>query len=153
MRVQSYRPGALTPSLGRNKPRLVAIIGTRRAAHGPNALPPSIRRNGSGGSLAGRGDGVLRGGYARTVIRYVTILAAMGLATFVAFWLDKRRAVRGDHRIPERTLHAMELLGGWAGAIAAMLLVRHKNRKASYWVVTALIAAVHVATAAWLLFR
>ena len=84
---------------------------------------------------------------------YAGILTVMGLVTFVAFWLDKRRAVRGDRRIPERTLHALEVLGGWAGAIVAMMLVRHKNRKASYWLVTAMIAVAHVAIVVWMMMR
>lgn len=91
--------------------------------------------------------------YRQPVDWYMGVLIMMGLATFVVFWLDKRRAVRGDRRIPERTLHALELLGGWAGAIAAMMLVRHKNRKASYWIVTAMIAAVHMSVAAWIVIR
>ncbi|MCC6971903.1 MAG: DUF1294 domain-containing protein [Phycisphaerales bacterium] len=85
--------------------------------------------------------------------RYLAILLVMGLVTFAAFWLDKRRAARAERRIPERTLHTLELLGGWGGAIAAMLLVRHKNRKVSYWLVTAMIAAAHLAGAIWLLLR
>ncbi len=84
---------------------------------------------------------------------YLVILLVMGPLTFAAFWLDKRRAARAERRIPERTLHTLELFGGWAGAIAAMLLVRHKNRKVSYWFITALIAAAHVAGALWLLLR
>lgn len=112
----------------------------------------SIRRGEAGGSAACSCDGARKGGYARGVIWYLNILAVMGLATIVTFWVDKRRAVRGDRRIPERTLHALELLGGWAGAIAAMMLVRHKNRKASYWLVTALITAAHVGVAAWVVF-
>lgn len=105
------------------------------------------------GSSAAGGDGTLESGYARGVIWYLGILGVMGAGTFIAFWIDKRRAVRGDRRIPERTLHVLELLGGWAGAIAAMLLVRHKNRKASYWIVTAMIAVVHVSVAAWIVAR
>ena len=84
---------------------------------------------------------------------YLVILLVMGPLTFAAFWLDKRRAARAGRRIPERTLHTLELFGGWAGGIAAMRLVRHKNRKVSYWFITALIAAAHVAGALWLLLR
>lgn len=47
----------------------------------------------------------------------------------------------------------MELLGGWAGALLAMVVVRHKNRKRSYWIVTAGIACTHVALAVWLLVK
>ena len=80
----------------------------------------------------------------------VWILYAYGLAsaiTFVAYGLDKRRAVRGDWRIPERSLHLMELLGGWPGGILGQLLFHHKRRKGSYMLVFAGIVAFHIA--AW----
>lgn len=71
------------------------------------------------------------------------------LATFAAFALDKSRARRAESRIPERTLHLLEALGGWPGALAAMIFIRHKNRKPRFWIVTALIAAAHVAVLVW----
>lgn len=84
---------------------------------------------------------------------YWTVLIAWyvfaSVATLVAFWVDKRRAAAGQWRVPERTLHVLELLGGWPGAFLAMKVVRHKNRKASYWLVTGLIAAAHAAAWAW----
>jgi len=65
------------------------------------------------------------------------------LATFAAFALDKSRAQRGVWRTPERTLHAWSCAGGFAGAIVAMLVLRHKNRKIAFWAVNLGIAAVH----------
>lgn len=65
------------------------------------------------------------------------------VAAFVAFTLDKRAARRGRRRVPERTLHTIELLGGWPGAIAAMFVVRHKLRKARYVLALAAIVAIH----------
>ena len=41
------------------------------------------------------------------------IYAAASVVAFVAYGLDKRAAVRGRWRIPEATLHAMELFGGF----------------------------------------
>ena len=76
--------------------------------------------------------------------------AAMSLVTFGAFAWDKRSARLGRWRTSERTLHTLELLGGWPGAILAMRLVRHKNRKGRYIAVLALIVAVHLA--AWALY-
>jgi uncharacterized membrane protein YsdA (DUF1294 family) len=70
----------------------------------------------------------------------VTSLLALG-----AFAFDKRRARLGRRRVPEATLHAIELAGGWPGALVAMQLVRHKRRKPSYWLVTLAIAGLHVA--------
>jgi uncharacterized membrane protein YsdA (DUF1294 family) len=73
--------------------------------------------------------------------------AAASLLAFGAFALDKRRAVRGAPRIRESSLHTLELLGGWPGALLAMQVVRHKRRKPSYWLVTVAIAGLHLA--AW----
>ncbi len=80
------------------------------------------------------------------------IYAVVSAITFVAFGVDKRRAGRNERRIPERTLHALELLGGWPGALLGMQVFRHKRRKAAYFLVTWALAAGHaIAFAAWLL--
>lgn len=65
--------------------------------------------------------------------------------TFLAYLRDKHRAVRGGWRTPEQTLHVLEFLGGWPGALVAQRVLRHKNRKLSYQVGFWLIVAVHVA--------
>ena len=65
--------------------------------------------------------------------------------TFIAYGLDKRWAIRGQRRIPERTLHWFELLGGFPGAILGQAIFRHKRRKVSYMIVFVGIVAVHVA--------
>lgn len=71
--------------------------------------------------------------------------ALASLVTFSAFTLDKRAAARGTRRTRERTLHLLELAGGWPGALAGAHFVRHKNRKWSFLVVTIAIAALHMA--------
>jgi uncharacterized membrane protein YsdA (DUF1294 family) len=76
------------------------------------------------------------------------IYAVMSLITFTYYGLDKRRAGRGGWRIPEKTLHLLELLGGWPGALLAQSLFRHKRSKASYMLVFWLIVALHAA--AWI---
>ena len=57
---------------------------------------------------------------------------SINLVTFLAYWVDKRAAVRGAWRIPERNLHALEMLGGWSGALAGQKILHHKNKKKSY---------------------
>ena len=82
------------------------------------------------------------------------ILVAMLVFSFVAVVLyawDKRRAKRGGWRVPENVLHAMELLGGWPGALLASKLFRHKSRKASYRIVRAMCILAHVLAVAGLL--
>ena len=74
------------------------------------------------------------------------ILLGYGVASviaFVALRRDKRAAVRGRLRIPENTLHLLELLGGWPGSLVAQHVFRHKRRKRSYQVVFWLIVVAH----------
>lgn len=69
-------------------------------------------------------------------------LVAINLWTLLRFWQDKRRAIAGGRRIPERDLLGLALLGGSPGAFAARRLFRHKTRKqpfSLYLVLTVLI--------------
>jgi uncharacterized membrane protein YsdA (DUF1294 family) len=68
---------------------------------------------------------------------------------YAAYARDKASARSGGRRIPERRLHALELLGGWPGALLARRILRHKTRKAGYSAVLGLIAVLHLA--AWAL--
>jgi uncharacterized membrane protein YsdA (DUF1294 family) len=81
------------------------------------------------------------------------ILLVYGLASvvaFVAYGLDKRAAIRGRWRIPESTLHLMELVGGFPGSFIGQHLFRHKLAKIRYIVVFWLIVAAHACGwAAW----
>lgn len=70
--------------------------------------------------------------------------------TFAAYAWDKLHAERGTRRTPESTLHLLEALGGWPGALLAQHWLRHKNRKLSYQVVFWLLAAAHLGVWTWL---
>ncbi len=59
-------------------------------------------------------------------------LCCINLATFIAYGADKRAAVRGEWRVPEMQLHALEFLGGWCGAIIAQKFFHHKTKKRSF---------------------
>ena len=83
----------------------------------------------------------------RSVIAYYILMSALA---FVMYWLDKRRAARGAWRVSERTLHTIELLGGWPGAWIAQRVFRHKWQKTQYLVVFWMIVAAHVL--GWALF-
>jgi uncharacterized membrane protein YsdA (DUF1294 family) len=71
------------------------------------------------------------------------VYGAMSVVAFQAYLVDKRAAVRDRRRIPETTLHLLELLGGWPGALLAQRLIRHKNAKAGYRYFREIFAELH----------
>ncbi len=76
---------------------------------------------------------------------YAVVLLCVSLATGVALAWDKRAARKRRWRVSERTLHTLELLGGWPGSLLVRPLIRHKTRKRSYRVVFTLIVLLHAA--------
>lgn len=73
-------------------------------------------------------------------------LAAYGIVSVLAFflyWSDKRKARADRWRTPENILHAVELAGGWPGALLAQQVFRHKTRKVSYQVLFWIIVLLH----------
>ena len=69
-------------------------------------------------------------------------LLVISIVAAITFAIDKRRARKQLRRVPENVLHAMELLGGVFIIIPMMYLIRHKNRKKSYFLITYLILVV-----------
>lgn len=62
--------------------------------------------------------------------------------TFAAYGYDKKAAVKGKRRIPEKSLHSMAFIGGTLGAFAGSRFFRHKTKKARFralfWLLTVL---------------
>jgi len=65
------------------------------------------------------------------------------IITLIFYIVDKQRAKNQAWRIPEITLHLLELAGGWPGALIAQYWIRHKNAKKSYQIVFWLIVFSH----------
>lgn len=55
-------------------------------------------------------------------------LLGVNLIAFALMGIDKKRAIRKDWRIPERTLFLSAILGGSLGAILGMQVFRHKTK-------------------------
>jgi uncharacterized membrane protein YsdA (DUF1294 family) len=72
-------------------------------------------------------------------------LAAINALTFAAFAVDKRRAVRGQWRVSERSLLMMAAGGGWVGALLGQFVLRHKTRKEPFRTRLYIIIAIEVA--------
>lgn len=76
------------------------------------------------------------------------VWAWYGVASVVslfAYAFDKNAAEAGRRRTPERTLHALDLAGGWPGGLLAQQLLRHKTAKGSFIAVFWLTVIVNVA--------
>ena len=65
----------------------------------------------------------------------ILVYVIMSFFTFCAYGLDKYKAQKGLWRIPEKTLHILELCCGWPGALLAQRLLRHKSYKRSFRIV------------------
>lgn len=75
-------------------------------------------------------------------------LLGINFTTWVAYGLDKGRAKAGKWRIPERTLLILTAAGGSVGALAAMLLFRHKTKKAKFVIGVPVLLVMHCIIAA-----
>ncbi len=60
-------------------------------------------------------------------------LATINFIAAIVFYADKRKAVKNKFRVSEIKLHVFELLGGVLIILPMLYLIRHKNRKLSYF--------------------
>lgn len=65
------------------------------------------------------------------------IVALISFVNFIMYGADKRAAVRGKWRIPERVLLGASLCGGALGGIFGMIVFRHKTKKSAFIIVNA----------------
>ena len=80
-------------------------------------------------------------------------LAVINLLTFIVYGADKRRARKGEWRVPEKTLFLLPLLGGSIGALLGMRVFHHKTKHWYFvWGVPAILLA-QLALATWLLTK
>ena len=65
----------------------------------------------------------------QNILIYLVIINILG---FFIMWIDKRKAVKGRWRIPEKTLFIITALGGGIGTTAGMYIFRHKTQKLNF---------------------
>jgi uncharacterized membrane protein YsdA (DUF1294 family) len=69
-------------------------------------------------------------------IPVLALLVVWNLATLMAFAIDKRAAIQGQRRVPEKRLVRMIVFFGAFGAYAGQRFFRHKTKKAPFtWLV------------------
>ena len=67
--------------------------------------------------------------------------------------MDKRKAVKGQWRIPEATLIGLALAGGPVGAYAGMKVFHHKTKHAKFTIGVPVIMAAWIAAVIFLLIH
>ena len=70
------------------------------------------------------------------IIAYASYLVLLSIITFIAYGVDKKKAIKGKYRTKEKTLLLLSFLGGAFGGYPAMLVFRHKT-KGEHWYFTA----------------
>ncbi|QDW66861.1 DUF1294 domain-containing protein [Luteimonas granuli] len=80
----------------------------------------------------------------------VAAYLALSVVSYLMYRSDKVAAQRNAQRTPEASLHLMDLLGGWPGALIAQQQFRHKTAKRSFQLVFWITVVLNLAAAAWL---
>lgn len=65
---------------------------------------------------------------------FIYYLLIVNLVTWILYGVDKRKAIKGAWRIPEKTLILSAVIGGSVGALVGMMMFRHKIRKVKFMV-------------------
>ncbi len=137
-----------TPSAN---PTFSPLITNRRTA----AAPPRTSRWAEPKMQAALGASVFLGALiGAATLGFLTawvpaLYAVMSSLTFTAYHMDKSRAENRSQRTPENTLHLLEALGGWPGALLAQHWFHHKTGKVTYQVIFWLIVTAHIGLWIW----
>lgn len=77
----------------------------------------------------------------------------MNVIAFLAYGLDKLKAVRHWHRIPEAVLLSLSFFGGSVGSLMAMSLFRHKTQHLNFRLLVPLFLVIQLVGLGWYVFR
>lgn len=78
----------------------------------------------------------------RYILIYIVVLCVI---TFLIFGIDKLLAIKNMHRISERTLLILCLIGGGIGGIFAMTFFRHKTSHMKFRILVPITVVLNIA--------
>ena len=68
----------------------------------------------------------------------------INLITFLAFLIDKRKAVHNKYRIAENILIFLCIIGGFIGALNSMVIFKHKLYKKKSTITIPIISLIYI---------
>ena len=72
----------------------------------------------------------------------IVYLIIISIITLFAYGIDKLKAKKGSWRTPEAVLLLLAFIGGAAGALAGMLLFRHKTQHKKFTILVPMMLVV-----------
>lgn len=139
----SWLPGK--DAQGRLQAREVRHAGQRTQ---PEKVPSRLPRAAIGLSVLAATVGAAFAGWLPMLI--AVAYGVMSAASYLMYLSDKAAAGRGGRRTPENSLHLMDLLGGWPGALVAQQQFRHKTLKRPFQVMFWTTVGANLAAVGWL---
>ena len=82
----------------------------------------------------------------------VLLIFMMSIIAFIAMGVDKRKAKQHKHRISEKTLWILALVGGAIGSYLGMIFFRHKTKHLNFRIGFTLLAVVKLTLLFWSYF-
>ena len=79
-----------------------------------------------------------------TMKNIIIYLISINIIGFLIMWIDKRKAIKGSWRIPEKTLFIITAIGGGIGTIVGMYIFRHKTKKLNFIIGLPLITILEI---------
>ncbi|MCF0229249.1 MAG: DUF1294 domain-containing protein [Parasporobacterium sp.] len=83
------------------------------------------------------------------LVVFIIYLIVINIAGFAVMGIDKKRAVKGQWRIPEKTFFIISLLGGGLGSWVGMYVFRHKTK---HWYFVVFIPLIFIVETAAVIF-
>lgn len=87
------------------------------------------------------------------IIVVFSYLIIINIVSFHLYRIDKRKAERGEYRIPETVLLGIAFLGGALGAFCAMREYRHKTLHTTFAVGVPIAMAIQIGLVLWVMIR
>ncbi|MBO4591285.1 MAG: DUF1294 domain-containing protein [Eubacterium sp.] len=72
-------------------------------------------------------------------------MIAINLIAFIFYGIDKRKAIKGSRRIPEKTLILLVVIGGAFGGFLGMKLFHHKTQKKKFYITVPVFMVLYLA--------